>query len=358
MKVKSLKLEKFSVFKKAEFKFSSGINVFIGANGTGKSHLLKLIYAILQANRETGSKNSGAHESFQTHLAQKLSRVYRPDDGQIGRLPTRSVGNTKATVTLHADSGETEFRITSPGNLHIDKNTLPKNETCIFIPSREALAMYEGFINAYSEKELSFDETYFDLCKALSGASLRGPRLQKIGALARPLEEILGGRVVLQGSQFYLWREGEAKLEAHLLAEGLRKLGSLLQLIINGSLIQNGFLFWDEPEANLNPKLVTKVAETLQRLAAFGIQTFVATHDYLLSNELSLAAEYPEGQPADLKCDIRFFALTKLAETGVSVESGGKLPELQHNDILAEFAKHYDRESRLLAQTSPLKPSK
>ena len=38
-----------------------------------------------------------------------------------------------------------------------------------------------------------------------------------------------------------------------------------------------------------------------------------------------------------------------------TVEHGRTLPELKHNDILAEFAAHYDRESKLMADTSPLK---
>jgi energy-coupling factor transporter ATP-binding protein EcfA2 len=356
VKVTKLDLDKFSVFEKATFEFSRGINVFIGANGTGKSHLLKMIYSVLKANRDAALKNGAAHQSFQTLLAQKLSGVYRPDNDQISRLVTRVRGGQRMTAHLSSDAGEAKFSVNKQGKLSVSKETLPLSEPCIFIPSREALAMYEGFIKAYTERELSFDETYFDLCVALSGSQLRGPRLEKIRQLASPLEDILEGRVAIQGARFYLFKtKGKGNFEAHLLAEGLRKIGGLYHLIVNGSIIEKGFLLWDEPEANLNPKLVRKIAETLRRLAAFGIQVFVATHDYLLSNELSLAMEYADAQPADLKCDIRFFALTKTAEAGVTVEHGRTLPELQHNDILAEFAAHYDRESRLMAQTSPLK---
>jgi len=38
-----LKLQNFTAFRDAEFKFNSGINVFVGENGTGKTHLLKLL---------------------------------------------------------------------------------------------------------------------------------------------------------------------------------------------------------------------------------------------------------------------------------------------------------------------------
>ncbi len=60
MKVNSIDLDNFSVFVKAKIDFSHGINVIIGANGTGKSHLMKIIYSILKANEkvEGNSENN------------------------------------------------------------------------------------------------------------------------------------------------------------------------------------------------------------------------------------------------------------------------------------------------------------
>ncbi len=50
---KSLKLQNFTVFKDVEFDFVDGINAFIGENGSGKTHLLKLLYAFqLSFSRE------------------------------------------------------------------------------------------------------------------------------------------------------------------------------------------------------------------------------------------------------------------------------------------------------------------
>ena len=39
--IQSLSLQKFAAFEKADFNFCSGINVFIGTNGTGKTLLIK-----------------------------------------------------------------------------------------------------------------------------------------------------------------------------------------------------------------------------------------------------------------------------------------------------------------------------
>ena len=45
--IQQLDVENFTVFKKAAFEFGSQLNVFIGENGTGKTQILKLIYAVV-----------------------------------------------------------------------------------------------------------------------------------------------------------------------------------------------------------------------------------------------------------------------------------------------------------------------
>lgn len=39
--------------------FAAGLNVFVGENGTGKTHLLKAAYALLATSEETGRKQPG-----------------------------------------------------------------------------------------------------------------------------------------------------------------------------------------------------------------------------------------------------------------------------------------------------------
>ena len=46
MPVTKIKLENFTAFKDLEVEFSPGINAFIGANGTGKTHLMKACYSV------------------------------------------------------------------------------------------------------------------------------------------------------------------------------------------------------------------------------------------------------------------------------------------------------------------------
>lgn len=44
-----LEINHFTVFKEARFEFCRGLNILIGDNGTGKTHVLKLGYLFCKA---------------------------------------------------------------------------------------------------------------------------------------------------------------------------------------------------------------------------------------------------------------------------------------------------------------------
>ena len=96
----------------------------------------------------------------------------------------------------------------------------------------------------------------------------------------------MGGEVVIEGEEFFLNPHEQGLLEFTLLAEGFRKLGLLWLLIRNGSLQKGSVLFWDEPETNLNPKLLGTVIDVLLELQRGGVQIFLATHDYAVLEEI------------------------------------------------------------------------
>jgi len=352
-RVTALSLKNFTAFDDVRFDFSPGINVLIGANATGKSHVMKAIYAVVKAARQLrlqGSSSGVQGNRLEVMLAEKLHGVFKPD-GRIGRLVTRTRGRKRAEVRIVFKSEQFQFDLNTRDQLTVHKQATPQIDDCLFLPTRELLSMYPGFIAAYKDRELSFDETYYDLCVALSASRLKGPRLESAKRLIEPLEKTLLTQVVLKEGRFYLQSRGEGEMEAHLAAEGFRKLGSLKHLVLNGSLSKANVLFWDEPEVNLNPRLITAVVQLLSTLAAAGVQIFIATHDYLLVNELSLAAEYETA--AGKAAKTRFICLTRdKPASPIEVHSGNTIAEIEDNPILEEFAVHYEREQALFHGTA------
>ena len=102
------------------------------------------------------------------------------------------------------------------------------------------LSIFPNFISLYEKYALSFDETYYDLCKALDNPLLKEPDQ----LLIDKLESIMGGKIIFKGNHFYLQTQN-GEMNIFMVAEGWRKLGMLSYLIANDSLKENSILFWD-----------------------------------------------------------------------------------------------------------------
>ncbi|MBF0126093.1 MAG: ATP-binding protein [Magnetococcales bacterium] len=160
----------------------------------------------------------------------------------------------------------------------------------------------------YDKYQMEFDETYYDILKLAMLPPRRGPYAEKDKEILEIISKLIGGRVIAEGENFFL-RHRNSNLEMHLVAEGYRKLALIWQLLHNGALLEGTTLFWDEPEANLNPFLMQPVTNILLLLAQRGIQVFVATHDYTFLKELDLQKE---------QTPVTFFALSEMKEKGVN----------------------------------------
>ncbi|RZO66307.1 MAG: hypothetical protein EVA89_00390 [Sandaracinaceae bacterium] len=336
--IATLRLERFSVFDEAEFQFCPGINVLIGENGTGKSHAMLAAYSILRAFHKDDSPSG-----VSARVQEKLRGVFQPEERRLGRLVRRAQGGGVAWIAVRSGGFECVVHFTHKEADPFEIAEVRKSPTgsSIFIPSREPLSMYEGFIGAYQQSELSFSEVYYDTCVALNAPLTRGARKREAQDLIAPLLEVLGGGVFEKKGRFYVM-QGSAHLEAHLVSEGLRKIATIAHLINNGSLAANDLLFWDEPEANLNPALSRVVVDFLVELAKRGVQVILATHDYAVTTRLSILAENGVVQP-DL---LRFFSLarTKGKTSPVAVSHADTLAGLPSNPILDEHLALYDYE--------------
>lgn len=112
----------------------------------------------------------------------------------------------------------------------------------------------------------------------------------------------------------------------------------LARLIATGSLLDQGVLFWDEPESNLNSKLVRGVAESILQICSHGVQIFVATHSLFLLRELETLLK--EERFADI--GQRYFALSPNAD-GVEVQQGDSLDDVGPLVALDEELLQSDR---------------
>ena len=129
-----------------------------------------------------------------------------------------------------------------------------------------------------------------------------------------------------------------------LVSEGYKKLATVVYLIQSGSLGKGSVLFWDEPETNMNPKMVEPIVQALGALARAGVQVFVTTHDYFTMQSFNLMAKYPQGKPID----VQFISLYHAENGKIAMDTGKELRDLDRNSIMEEFDELYNREQDLI----------
>jgi predicted ATPase len=209
----------------------------------------------------------------------------------------------------------------------------------VFLPTRDLLTIYPGFLSIYEGRYLEIEETWRDTCLLLEAPALKGAREKTVKAILKPIEEAMGGSMILdKNGRFYLKMAGQGTLEMHLVAEGVRKLAMLSRLIATGTLLDNGYLFWDEPEANLNPRLIRRVAEAIFHISQTGVQVFVATHSLFLVRELSILSSQKRFQSVP----VRYFSLDLTAD-GVTVVQGASIDDVDPIVLLDEDLSQSDR---------------
>ena len=335
MKVEKLNLENVACFKHLEINFSEGLNILIGENSTGKTVILKIVYSILEelskVDKDTNKRR------IEEDIGRKLANVFQIET--VGRLSTRRRGYTKSRIKLTAEDCLIDFYF-STRNKKVEIKEIRniekfKNVEAVFLPPKEVLSLVKGLREIYEKREFEIEETYIDLAKKLALPPKRGKPSKDESKLIEFLSNKTGIKQVTQKDDYFylkLKELGNSDIEAPLTAEGFRKLATLFVLIRNGTLSKGSFLFWDEPEANLNPFLSEDVAKFIKELANTGVQIFIATHDYFISKFCDFSFD---GK------NIKFFSLFKEGEN-VLYSEANKFTRLKHNPILDEFIRLYE----------------
>lgn len=330
-RVKFLRVENFTVFRDTKLEFVD-INIIIGENRTGKTHLLKIPYTTLfvtkhpeglhpeekkpASARNTAKRrsvkqttNGPAKSALEPKLGGKLKRVFGTKEN-VGRLVRRRQGRNRCTVEVNMENDQETiaFSFATNSSSKVDITTLPVSwheGAPVFLPAHELLSTYRGFTWLCDKYDTDFEETWNDTSRLLGAPPRRGRRAGNVAGLAKSLESKLAGKIVLKNNLFHLQGK-DGMMEIQLVAEGLRKIGTLSHIINTGQMDGNDYMFWDEPESNLNPRLIRTIAETIYAISKLGTQVFLATHSVFLLKEIEICRRKDENGRK-----LRYFALEK-----------------------------------------------
>lgn len=337
MKIDKIHIQNFTVFEDIEIQLNEGINVFVGQNGTGKTHLLKLIYGIRPMTKAKFFNEEISMPLFRSHV----DRLINDENHHVQTAWSEGI-DTNVVSCVEIDFKNSSLDMLEY-SINLDKNNDDLEDAMVdyyeafrysgnlpndvpdytFIPAKEILSHSKGLLALNNRFDIPFDETYIDI---ITSAEL--PEAKKVSQSSLKILDvisgIIGGDVVNEDGSFYINKKFK-KIEFSLEAEGLRKFGLLWKLIKNG-LIEKGSVFiWDEPDANINPELLPTLAKILLAMEKEGVQIFIATHSYNLAKYLELFR--------DDNNSVGFYNLYKENER-IHVDSKEYFGKLKNNSII------------------------
>ena len=285
------------------------INLIIGENDTGKTGLLRLLYAAAKSLETVsrGRQLPSDASPFKAAFSKKLDGVFQPRlTTGIGSLVTKGskdklsleltfkmADGTKSNMrAAFTESARTSF---SDINEHIE----PADEAfnALFIPAKEVLTAFRAIrFTRTPHNLLGFDDTYLDLIDSLDVPTSRGNYLPAFKRVNEALEELFSGEIrQTEKEERFVFFKGKQEFPMALTAEGIKKIGILTTLIRNRQLRKGTVLFLDEPETALHPKAIRALMGMLVNLAQAGVQIFLTSHNYFVAKQLVICARQHAG---------------------------------------------------------------
>jgi energy-coupling factor transporter ATP-binding protein EcfA2 len=338
--ISRFQVQNFAVFQKLDWTQHAGINVIVGKNDTGKSHLLKLLYALVKSIEEFSRGPSP--KNWIAVLQQKLTWTFQSDS--LSDMISRGMDRAFAELLVNQETCSLAISKPIESNLTeiLTEGTNPRKElSAVFIPPKELLTAFEAIAATRERLEIfGFDDTYYDLIKALRLPTTKGKIDEHLLRVLRSLEAMFGGEIAKgrDDGQFVFHCNGQVFQMAQT-AEGIKKLGILTTLIRNRTLTKGSILFLDEPETNLHPDYIVKLMTMLMDLSRAGIQIYLATHSYFVIKQLHILAK-------EQKVHVPFCALTREGPT-VRADFSDLLDGMPDNPIIEEAIALYEREVSL-----------
>jgi AAA15 family ATPase/GTPase len=353
MAIDRVEITDFLVFK-GEFAmdFCQGVNVLIGGNGTGKTTLLKCLYWACEFSNKSILENTGNLQLNGSPETPYRTNFILNDYFMVAQTDNGGNKNFTSTIRLFSNAISDKYPALevsisdglSSIQLHEIGENKPKNtalaQWCkqkvqsVFIPVTEMLQHSKGFLALERERKISFDKTQIDiLSKAELGETHEiTPNASK---LLNKIKSVILGEVIYENDTFFILKTDGQKVPFSLEASGFQKFGLLWKLLRNGLLESGSVLFWDEPEASINPEIIPVLVDILLELQRGGVQIFIATHSEIL------ASYFAVNQKNDN--ELMFYSLFKNGDH-IRYDKSDRFDLLTPNTLTAEQVNLYERE--------------
>jgi len=266
----------------------SNINLIIGENDSGKTMILKSLYAMVKSLEEY--KKGNDNRSLKEIISDKFYWTFQVS--RLGELVKKgSASDLEIDMKVDNQNFKISFGSKTKTNIINVSECLNRDKNSIFLPAKEVLSLFQVIKKSRAiDKEFGFDDTYYDLVKALEKEPQKGNNFQNFAKGKKLLKDLIKGRVEYKNGN-WIFKKGNMKIPIFSTAEGIKKIAILDRLLSNRYLSPYSIIFIDEPESVLHPKAIIEFLDIIYLLSKQHIQIFMATHSFFVLKKLMLIAK-------------------------------------------------------------------
>ena len=280
---KTLNLKNFTAFKDLVINFSSGVNIIMGENSTGKTHILKAIDGLARImNYHEVQENDPIHKVRCD--ASSLINTFDPRCNLIDLFNNKLLKTSELVMKLHnEDRVKIVIDINEP-YINATRAVNSKNCNSVFIPSKEMMFFLPEFVSLMKKFESWTDSNHQNIATDIIVPKMKKNLLHGTSIeVIKDIETLLSGTFKVEADLSMTFHGNGYVRPAKLMAEGYRKFGILSRLIESGCIFPgfSGPLLWDEPETNLDPIMMRTLVEILVKLSKAGLQLILVSQNYV-----------------------------------------------------------------------------
>ncbi len=278
-----LYIENIGMIKEADVNLN-GLTVIAGENDTGKSTVLKTLFAVIKGDNISNAMNTDERRAKEI-LAIRFNLVFDTYVSESGKIVLRdSQDNDIMNIKIENENFVKKFDRDSKNKQRLFDAT--------FIPSPLIFDFIDFFNSVSRMRErqkfdfgLDFNIKYpyimWDLYDKLISSNIY-PRVKKQKDINSIIEEIINGKFVVEKNKnvfYYKNINGKIKsISMFNTAMGIKSFGIMQLLNENRYLHPKYILLLDEPEVHLHPKWQIEYAKLIVELVKKGIKVLITSH--------------------------------------------------------------------------------